>query len=58
METERWKEGLVDDGVSRSSVEASNDRGAKGWQKVIANEGNLWPYMQQAVNKRQRNSNA
>jgi len=31
----------MDDGVSRSSDEASNDRGAKGWQREIANEGNL-----------------
>lgn len=48
----------MDGGVSRSSVEASNDRRAKGWQKVIANERHLWPYIQYAVNKRQRNSNA
>ena len=31
----------MDGGVGRSSAEASNDRGAKGWQRVIANEGNL-----------------
>ena len=48
----------MDGGVSRSSVEASNDRGAKGWQRAIANERDLWPYTQHAVNKRQRNSNA
>lgn len=58
MEAERLKDGFMDGGVSRSSVEASNDRGAKGWQRVIANERNLWPYPQHAVNKRQRNSNA
>lgn len=36
MEVERWKEGFMDGGASRSSEEASNDRGAKGWQIVIA----------------------
>jgi RNA-directed DNA polymerase len=33
----------MDGGVSRSSEEASNDRGAKGWQIVIANERNFMP---------------
>ena len=28
-------------GVSHSSVEASNDRGAKGWQKTITDQGKL-----------------
>ena len=41
IEAVRWKEGFMDGGVSRSSVEASNDRGAKGWQRAIANERNL-----------------
>jgi hypothetical protein len=58
MKAERWKEGLMDDGVRCSSEEASNDRGAKGWQRVIANKRNLCPYTQHAVNKRQRNLNA
>jgi hypothetical protein len=31
----------MDGGVSRSSDEASNDRGAKGWQIVIARERNF-----------------
>ena len=58
IEAEKRKEGFVDDGVSRSSDEASNARGAKGWQRVIANKRNLCPYIQHAVNKRQRNLNA
>jgi hypothetical protein len=36
MEAERWKDKLMDGGVSRSSDDTSNDRGAKGWQIVIA----------------------
>lgn len=30
----------MDGGVDRSSEEASNDRGAKGWQIMIAFKGN------------------
>ena len=44
MDLERGKEGFADGGVSRSSDEAGNDRGAKGWQRVIAKRGDLWPY--------------
>ena len=31
-----FEEGSTDGGVSHSSEEASNDRGAKGWQIMIA----------------------
>ena len=48
----------MDGGVSRSSDEASNDRGAKGWQIVIAKRETLWPYKQTTVTKRQQNSKA
>jgi hypothetical protein len=34
------QDGGMDDGVSRSSKEASNDRGAKGWRIMIAEKRN------------------
>jgi hypothetical protein len=37
-------EGNKDDGVDRSSGEASNDRGAKGWQIVTSVRGTPCPY--------------
>ena len=51
-------EGSMDGGVDRSSEETSNDRGAKGWQIVIVNEGHLWPGKQMTETKRKQNSNA
>jgi len=44
------EEGYVGDGVSCSSAEASNDRGAKDWQIVIAKERNLWSYTAKTAN--------
>lgn len=41
----------MDGGVDRSSEEASNDRGAKGWQIMIVFEGNRWPYTEDGVMK-------
>jgi len=45
-------------GVSSSSEETSNDRGAKCWQIVIAGEGNLCPYTAKTEIRRQQNLNA
>lgn len=38
---ETRNEGQVDDGVSRSSKEVSNDHGAKGWQRNDNAKGKL-----------------
>jgi len=39
-----YPEGHMGGGVSRSSGEASNDRGAKGWQIVTSVRGKPCPY--------------